>query len=182
MEDFFSSYWWLLFPLGFFIFGAWDRWLAYKRSQDRLELLRSYTNQGKDPPPELMKVLQREEDEDEEAAIYDRHGRHARRYYRRHWRYGPYWAWRGAIVTGAVAAGFWFASEYADIPGLADMGLLAATTTAGGFVLWALWPVLSPMLTTVSQGLVPVVACLTLAATAVAVLDGRLLPGGPPES
>jgi len=118
MEDFFSSYWWLLFPLGFFIFGAWDRWLAYKRSQDRLELLRSYTNQGKDPPPELMKVLQREEDEDEEAAIYDRHGRHARRYYRRHWRYGPYWAWRSAIVTGAVAAGFWFASEYADIPGV----------------------------------------------------------------
>ena len=118
MEDFFSSYWWLLFPLGFFIFGSWDRWLAYRRSQDRLELLKSYTNQGKDPPPELMKVLQRDEDEDEEAAIYDRHGRHARRYYRRHWRYGPYWAWRGAIVTGAVAAGFWFASEYADIPGV----------------------------------------------------------------
>jgi len=64
---------------------------------------------------------------------------------------------------------------------LADMGLLAAAATAGGFVLWALWPVLSPMLTTVSQGLVPVVACLTLAATAVAVLDGRLVPGGAPR-
>ena len=51
MEDFFSSYWWLLFPIGFFVFGAWDRWLAYKRSQDRLDLLRAYTNQGKDPPP-----------------------------------------------------------------------------------------------------------------------------------
>ena len=56
MEDFFRSYWWLLFPLGFFVFGAWDRWLSYKRSQDRLDLLRSYTNQGKDPPPELLRM------------------------------------------------------------------------------------------------------------------------------
>ena len=51
MEDVFRSYWWLLFPIGFFVFGAWDRWLSYKRSQDRLDLLRAYTNQGKDPPP-----------------------------------------------------------------------------------------------------------------------------------
>jgi hypothetical protein len=32
--------------------------------------------------------------------------------------YGPYWAWRSAIATGAVAAGFWIASEYADVPGI----------------------------------------------------------------
>ena len=62
---------------------------------------------------------------------------------------------------------------------LGDMALLAAATAAGGFVLWALWPTLSPLLTTVSQGLVPVVACLTLAVAAVAILDGRMVPGGP---
>ena len=61
---------------------------------------------------------------------------------------------------------------------VADMGLLAIATAAGGFALWALWPVLSPMITTLSQGLVPVVGCLALAAAAVAVLDGRLVPGG----
>lgn len=119
MEHFFFSYWWLLFPLGFFIFGAWDRWLAYQRSKDRLELLRTYTNQGKDPPPELIKALHEEEfDEPSAYDPYDRYGRRAGRRYRRYLRYGPYWAWRGAIVTGAVAAGFWFASEYADIPGI----------------------------------------------------------------
>lgn len=118
MEDFFSSYWWLLFPLAFFVFGAWDRWLSYKRSQDRLDLLRSYTNQGKDPPPELLRALQEEED-DEDDLMYGRLGRRAaRRMRRRYWRYTPYWAWRTAIITGAVAAGFWFASEYADIPGV----------------------------------------------------------------
>jgi len=38
--------------------------------------------------------------------------------------------------------------------------------------------VLSPAITTLSQGLLPVVGCLALAAAAVAVLDGRLIPGG----
>ena len=119
MEDIFRSYWWLLFPIGFFVFGAWDRWLAYKRSQDRLDLLRAYTNQGKDPPPELLRALQREEDEDERASLYEHPGsRLHRRLHRRYWRYSPYWAWRTALITGAVAAGFWIASEYADVPGL----------------------------------------------------------------
>lgn len=123
MTGFFWSFWWLIFPIGFFVFGAWDRWLSYQRSRDRLELLRAYTAQGKDPPPELIKAL-RDDEEDEAPPSYDpydrpygRQGRRAmRRYYR--WRRGPYWAWRGAIVTGAVAAGFWFASEYADMPGV----------------------------------------------------------------
>lgn len=119
MEDLFRSYWWLLFPLGFFIFGAWDRWLAYRRSQDRLDLLRSYTSQGRDPPPELLRALQDEEaiDPPPPPPPYGMYGRHARRYYRWMRRSSPYWAWRSAVVTGAVAVGFWFASEYAEIPG-----------------------------------------------------------------
>lgn len=121
MESFFYSYWWLIFPIMFFAFGAWDRWLAYQRSKERLDLLRTYASQGKDPPPELMRAINEEEDLDDEASAYgsyDRYGRRRHRAMRRYWRYGPYWAWRTAVVTGAVAAGFWFASEYADIPGI----------------------------------------------------------------
>ena len=118
MNDFFSSYWWLLFPLGFFVFGAWDRWLSYRRSKDRLELLKTYTSQGKDPPPELFKALT-EDDDIDDAVPPDRYsGRRPRRYYRRYWRNSPYWAWRTALVTGSVAAGFWLATEYADLPGI----------------------------------------------------------------
>lgn len=121
MEDIFRSYWWLLFPIGFFIFGAWDRWLIYKRSRDHLELLKTYTAQGKEPPPELLRTvraaaLDDDFDDDEE----DRYGRRRYRHYRRmrHWRrYSPYWQWRSFLVTGAVALGFWLAAEYADIPG-----------------------------------------------------------------
>ncbi|MFN4177955.1 hypothetical protein [Phenylobacterium sp.] len=115
MEDLFRSYWWLLFPLGFFAFGAWDRWLAYKRSQAQLDLLRSYAQQGKEPPADLLRAVR-----EDEAEVYDAppYGRLRRRMYRRGWRYGPYWAWRTALLTGAVALGFWLASEYADLPGV----------------------------------------------------------------
>jgi hypothetical protein len=142
MEDFFSSYWWLLFPLGFFVFGAWDRWLAYKRSQDRLDLLRAYTNQGKDPPPELLRTLQDEEEDDDDAMYGHMSHRAARRMRRRYWRASPYWAWRTAIVTGAVAAGFWFASEYADIPGIDWPFRLVAiimTCVAAGHLVFAIF-------------------------------------------
>src|SRR3954463_8112651 len=57
MPWFFWSYWWLLFPIGAFVFGAWDRWLAYKRSRDHLDLLRSYAEKGKEPPPELVRGI-----------------------------------------------------------------------------------------------------------------------------
>lgn len=108
MEDLFRSYWWLLFPLGFFVFGAWDRWLAYKRSQAQLDLLRAYTTQGKDPPPELIKAVREDDFGDDD----DYGWRERRRYMRRRYR-SPYWALRTALVTGAVALGFWLASEYA---------------------------------------------------------------------
>ena len=34
MDDVFRSYWWLLFPIGFFVFGAFDRWRSLKRRCD----------------------------------------------------------------------------------------------------------------------------------------------------
>jgi hypothetical protein len=121
MDDIFRSYWWLLFPIGFFLFGAFDRWLSYKRSRDHLELLRSYTSQGKDPPPELLRAVRDvDDDDDDDRDMYWGDGRRHRRRYRRYWRYrySPAWQWRTFFTTGAVAAGFWFAAEYADWPGV----------------------------------------------------------------
>lgn len=144
MDDLFRSYWWLLFPLAFFVFGAWDRWLAYQRSKDRLDLLRTYTTQGKDPPPELIQALREDDEEDEPSAYdpYDRYGRRYRRHYRRYRRHGPYWAWRGAIVSGSVAGGFWFASYYADMPGVEGPFRLVAiilTCVAAGNLIAAIF-------------------------------------------
>ena len=117
-DDFFRSYWWLLFPIGFFIFGAWDRWLSYKRSRDHLELIKSYAAQGKDPPPELMKAAQDPMgDPAWGAPPYPHPYWYGRRAWRRYYRWGPYWQWRSVFVTGAIAAGFWWASEWSDWPG-----------------------------------------------------------------
>lgn len=139
MEDLFRSYWWLLFPIGFFIFGAWDRWLAYKRSKDQLDLLRAYTNQGKDPPPELLRVVREAalDDDDDDYGFGS-----GRRRHRRYWRYSPYHAWRTAVITAAVAVGFWIASEYGEIPGLdAPFRLVAIimTCVAAGHAIAALF-------------------------------------------
>ena len=128
MEDIFRSYWWLLFPIGAFVFGAWDRWLAYRRSRDHLELLKHYAAQGKEPPPELVQEVRNGGmgGPDGPPPGYGAWGyggywgypRHMRRAWRGYYRWGPYWQWRSVIVTGAVAAGFWWASEYADWPGV----------------------------------------------------------------
>jgi hypothetical protein len=115
MEDLFRSYWWLLFPVMFFVFGAWDRWLAYRRSQDRLDLLRTYSTQGKDPPPELVKAIRDDELDDEDD---DFRGRRPGRYYRRRWRYSNVGMWSRALTMGAIALGFWLASEYGGIAGV----------------------------------------------------------------
>jgi hypothetical protein len=132
-NDFFWSYWWLIFPIGAFVFGAWDRWLAYKRSRDHLELLKHYAAQGREPPPEVMAELRGGPGMPPPGAPgaapppgYDPWGyggywgqpRYMRRAWRHYYRWGPYWQWRSAIITGAIAAGFWWASEYSDWPGV----------------------------------------------------------------
>lgn len=114
MEDLFRSYWWLIFPIGAFVFGAWDRWLNYQRSRDALDLIKTYSAQGKEVPPELLRQVQEDPWEDEEDGYRGRRGRRA---YRRRYGRGAYWEWRSAIYTGAIAAAFWVASEYAFVPG-----------------------------------------------------------------
>jgi hypothetical protein len=151
MEDIFRSYWWLLFPIGAFIFGAWDRWLAYKRSRDHLDLLRSYAERGQQPPPELVRGMSDGLNGQAPGAYppggpyppgYDPYGwgdsRYARRAWRHYYRWGPYWRWRSVFVTGAVAAGFWFASEWSDWPGTYEpfrlVAVIMTIVTVGNLV------------------------------------------------
>jgi hypothetical protein len=148
MDDFFRSYWWLLFPIGFFLFGAWDRWLAYKRSRDHLELLKHYAAQGKEPPPEIVQEVRGGADPGVPPPGYGPgyYGgywgdRWSRRAWRRYYRWGPYWQWRSVFVTGAIAAGFWWASEWADWPGVEGPFRLVAiilTVIAAGNLLTAI--------------------------------------------
>ena len=74
MEDLFRSYWWLLFPLAWFIGSGWTSWLNYRRQRETLDIVRRYADSGREVPPELMKVLDRPIDSDAEfwgAASYE---------------------------------------------------------------------------------------------------------------
>ena len=50
----FSAYWWLLFPLGFFIAAGWSSLMRFKNTQARLELLKAYAASGQEPPEALL--------------------------------------------------------------------------------------------------------------------------------
>lgn len=57
--DLFQSYWWLLFPLAFFIAGGWDSYMKFQRHKANLELLKTYAASGNEPPEHLVKALEK---------------------------------------------------------------------------------------------------------------------------
>jgi hypothetical protein len=57
-----------------------------------------------------------------------------------------------------------------------DVARLSGVTALGGLVLWAVWPALAPIMADLGPGLMPVAACVTLAVTAILVIEGRVTP------
>jgi len=60
--DLFESYWWLLFPLAFFVIGGWNSFLRYQRTKAKVEVLKAYAQSGKEPPADLIRALESEND------------------------------------------------------------------------------------------------------------------------
>jgi len=123
LEDLFRSYWWLLFPLAWFVAGAFDQILRYQRHRDTLNLIRTYAEKGQEPPAELMKRLDgREAAVDDLDDSDDRYSRRAARRYRRGYRYG---GWYSVVLFGALASGFGAAASM-DIFGAGEAFLIVA--------------------------------------------------------
>lgn len=57
MVSLFHSYWWLVFPLSWFVVAGWRAWLSHKARRDALELIQTYVRNGYDAPPELLAKL-----------------------------------------------------------------------------------------------------------------------------
>ncbi|MBL8552971.1 MAG: hypothetical protein JNL41_01745 [Phenylobacterium sp.] len=55
-----------------------------------------------------------------------------------------------------------------------DVAWLSGAALIGGLLLWALWPVLHPLLAQTGDQFGPVAACVTLALVAVMLVDGRV--------
>lgn len=54
-----------------------------------------------------------------------------------------------------------------------DVALLCGTSVLGAGGLWALWPVLQPLLMSLSQGLAPITGALVVAFCFQSILSGR---------
>jgi len=97
-EHLFRDFWWLLFPLSWFVLGAFRSWMSYRESRETLDLIKTYAASGREPPPELFARLESRRCDDDD----DR--RRPRRYRRRE---------RGlyqVVLFGIMCAGFGYAA------------------------------------------------------------------------
>lgn len=122
MEDLFRSYWWLLFPLAWFVSAGFSSFLNYRRQKDTLKLIQTYADKGQEPPAALLKVLDRPIDADTEMFTGGSSSRSGR---------PGDGSWFSVVLFGVMAAGFAYAS-WADIYGAGEAFLIVS------FVLGAL--------------------------------------------
>lgn len=66
MADLFHNYWWLLFPFFWFISAGWGSLMRYKRTQAKIDLLKTYAASGKEPPAELLSSLDKPDDDQQD--------------------------------------------------------------------------------------------------------------------
>jgi hypothetical protein len=113
MEDLFRSYWWLLFPLAWFVSQGFGSILNYRRQQATLKLIETYAKSGQQPPEALLKVLEQPIDDDPDDRPYGARsgGRDGNLF--------------SLVLFGLLAAGFGYAS-WADIYGAGDAFLIVA--------------------------------------------------------
>jgi len=108
MEDMFRQFWWLIFPLSWFVFGAYQSWLSYRANRDTLDLIKTYAQSGREPPPELLaKLSKRWNDGDDLEETDEIDDRPRRRHYRRHHRQRT---WSQVALFGCLCAGFTYAA------------------------------------------------------------------------
>jgi hypothetical protein len=112
----FGGFWWLLFPLGWAIGALIKNLLRHNRAKEALAVLKTYADQGKEPPPELIAVLR----QPEQAEMQQRHGDFA------------IWGWVPVFLFGALACGFAVMSIWPSELGVPRMGgIFVAIIMAG---------------------------------------------------
>jgi len=55
--ELFQRFWWLIFPVLSMVWGMVDLAAKHKRARHGMDLIKSYIDQGKEPPPELLRFL-----------------------------------------------------------------------------------------------------------------------------
>lgn len=83
--ELFHRFWWLIFPILGMGMGMISMWQRHARANRTIDIIKSYADQGKEPPPELL------------AALRDPH-------FSGHARKTP--SWSSVFLFAALAIGF----------------------------------------------------------------------------
>lgn len=110
MVELFQSFWWLLFPLGWFIFGGFNAMVNYYRQKNVLKIIKTYADRGEQPPEALLKIV--------EQPLDDRHE------YTQNRRTDDGNGF-SVVLFGIMAAGFGYAS-WSNMYGAGDAFLIVA--------------------------------------------------------
>ena len=115
-SDLFSRFWWLLFPFAWAIGELAKSWMQHSRVKEAISVLKVYAEQSREPPAELIAILQRPEQQET----------HRRR------RYGHY-GWVPVFLFGALAAGFVMLSwtPFQEVQGRSPLLIFVAIVMAG---------------------------------------------------
>lgn len=71
--NFITGFWWLIFPVGWGIAGMLRAWMKHQRAQQALEILTGYAAQNKEPPPEVLALLQPREPKERDFSVRPLH-------------------------------------------------------------------------------------------------------------
>jgi len=112
-EDLFRQFWWLIFPLSWFVYGAWQSWLSYRANQETLDLIKTYAASGREPPAELLGQLNKRWHDGEGDDDRPRHRRRRER------------TWYQVVLFGMLSSGFAFAAV-TDIYGAGEAFTIVA--------------------------------------------------------
>lgn len=124
MEDLFRSYWWLLFPLAGFAFAGLASYLRYRRQKALLDLIRSYVENGREPPADLIGQINMGADDDGDWTGTSRGRREPTNY----------WSLVGLFTV--LAAGFGIAT-FMGVDG-GSGAFVIVTLTMAAVAVWAL--------------------------------------------
>lgn len=56
--ELFRDFWWLMFPIFGMGMGLWGMISSERRTRDVMKVIKSYVDQGKEVPPELLRMAQ----------------------------------------------------------------------------------------------------------------------------
>lgn len=124
MADTFRHFWWLIFPMFWFVAGGMRLWMRYRQQQAWLEVAKTYAAQGKDPPPEIGRAL---------TSLDEAEAWRGTAPWRRR---GPFSDLRRAVLFTALAAGFFIVFFISNDDGSARGFLVVAvimTSLAAAF-------------------------------------------------